>query len=267
MNNILRIYYSLLFFLLIDYAGFFINYTPWSSVKQLPYSEVSYLLKLLNPHPPIWILTLLFLPGLVFSFLCIFNPKKYLKIITSVFICITFRILYSYGYVGHHNHIWMLSSVLMVFFSSDQSLKSKNNLFIIRLTQAMLLCHYFISGLWKIRTLISENFSLSFKELLLEIVAYANTARAFEFHPFVKILLYKHPELLSFGYFFAVLFQITALLPVFFPRFIIPYGVLAILFHFSVGLTAGIYFSHTVLAILFFLIIVEPMINETKKEP
>ena len=93
--------------------------------------------------------------------------------------------------------------------------------------------------------------------MLLETMAYAQAARGLEFHEFVKVLIYQHPELLSIGMFCAILFQLTALFPIFFNNLIVLYGILAILFHLSVGITAGIYFAHTVLAILFFFIIAE----------
>ena len=260
MNNALQIYYSLLFYLLFSRAVFFINSIPWSAVQNMPASHIAGFLKYFNP--PIWILSLLFLSGLFFCFLCIFHPQKYLKIVTSVLVCAIFLILYSYKHIGHHNHIWMISSILMCFFSPDQALKSKTNCFIIRLTQALLLSHYFISGLWKLRTLFSVKFAIPFKDILSEAIAFAQTTRSLEFHIFVKVLLYQHPELLSVGFFCALLFQLTSLLPVFFNNLIILYGVLAVLFHFSMGIISGIYFSHTVLAILFFLIIVETMMKD-----
>lgn len=262
MNKILQIYYSLLFYILFNRAMVFINEIPWPTVKHIPFpnNEVVFFFRLFNP--PIWILSLIFLSGLFFCFLCIFKPRVYLKIITSVFALVIFLILYAHT-DGHHNHIWMISSVLMCFFSSDQSLRSKNY-FVLRLTQALLLSHYFISGLWKIRVLISQKFAFSFEEQLSESLAFANTYHALEFHIFAKKLLYQYPELLSFGYFCALLFQMTALLPVFFNRLIIPYGICAILFHFSVGFITGIYFAHTVLAVLFFLIIAETMMKDQK---
>ena len=259
MNNVLKIYYSFLFYLLFSRATVFINNIPWSSVENMPTSHISSFLKYFNP--PIWILSLFFLSSLFFCFLSIFHPLRYLRIITSVLVCAVFLILYLHKYTGHHNHIWMISSVLMCFFSINQDLNSKTNGFIIRLTQALILSHYFISGLWKLRILFSAKFTIPLKDMLLEAIAYAQTIRGLEFHPFVKILLYQYPELLSVGLFCALLFQLTALLPFVFNNLIVLYGILAVLFHLLVGIIAGIYFSHTVLAILFFLIIIENMMK------
>ena len=259
MNNVLKIYYSLLFYLLFSQAGMFINNIPWLSIEDMPASHISSFLEYFNS--PVWLLSLLFLSSLFFCFLSIFHPLKYLRIITSVLVCAVFLILYPYRYTGHHNHVWMISSVLMCFFSSSQGLKSKTNYFIIRLIQALILSHYFISGLWKLRALFSVKFAIPFKDMLLETMAYAQTIRGLEFHVFVKILLYQYPELLSVGFFCTLLFQLTALFPVIFNNLIVLYGILAILFHLLVGITAGVYFSHTVLAILFFLIIIETMMK------
>ena len=249
MNNVLKIYYSLLFYLLFIRAKVFINDIPWLTVKEVQNNYINSFLKL---NPPVWLLSLLFLASLLFCFLSIFRPIKYLKIITSVLACAVFLILYSFRYTGHQNHIWMISSVLMCFFSSDQDLRSKKNIFIIRFMQALLLSHYFISGLWKLRTLVSAKFTIPLKDMLLETMAYTNIAGGLEFHAFIKILLYQYPWLLSIGYFCALLFQLTSLLPVIFNNLVVLYGILAILFHFLIGIAAGIYFSHTVLAILFF---------------
>ena len=264
MSNVLQVYYSLLFYLLFSRAEFFINDIPWSSVKNISTNYINSLANYFNP--PIWILSLLFLLSLFFAFLCIFRPLRLLRIITSVLACTIFLILHSYKTIGHHNHIWMISSVLMCFFSPDQGLKSRPNRFIIRLIQALLLSHYFISGWWKLRTLLSAKFEIPFKDMLLEAMAYAQTLRGLEFHPFVQILLYQYPELLSVGFFCALLFQLTALLPVALNKLTVLYGFLAISFHLLVGLTAGVYFSHTVLAILFFLIILEFMMRDGKQD-
>ena len=102
--------------------------------------------------------------------------------------------------------------------------------------------------------------------MLLEAMAYAQSARGLEFHVFVEFLLYQYPELLSVGFFCALLFQLTSLLPVIFNNLTVFYGILAVLFHLLVGVTAGIYFSHTALAILFFLIIVETMMKRDNKK-
>ena len=194
----------------------------------------------------------------------IFYPHKYLKIISSVFVLFLFSITFSYGKIHHSSHIWMISSILMVFFFLDKPLKSKINYFMLRLMQALLLSHYFISGLWKIRSLLSSKFAFSFKEIVSEYIAYDLAESGIEANMFLKILLYQYPELLSFGFLCVLLFQLTSIIPVFLDKFFILYGVLAILFHLSTGIVLGVYFTPTVLAVLFFLIISEEMIKNER---
>ena len=251
MNKVfLQTYYSLLFYIVFKYTPSFLYRIP----SQIPdYDLFAYPLNFLSP--PVWIHSLLFLCCLLSCLLCIFIPNKYLKIITSALVLLIFSIKYSYGKIGHENHIWMISSVLMCFFSLDKTLNSKTNLFIIRLAQTLLLSHYFISGLWRFRYL-SE---YSLKDMALEVVAWTLTIYVNEPSIFLKILLHQYPEVLYFGFFCVLIFQISSLVPVFLNRFFVFYGVLAILFHILTSIAIGVYFFSTVPAVLFFLIIAETM--------
>ena len=120
----------------------------------------------------------------------------------------------------------------------------------------MLLSHYFISSLWKIRKMASSHFEFSLLEIVLEYIAYSLEDKMY---PLLKILLYDYSWLLSLGYFCVLLFQLTALTPIIFNRFFKFYGILAVLFHLSTGIILSIYMSSTVLAVIFFLIIAESM--------
>ena len=62
-----------------------------------------------------------------------------------------------------------------------------------------------------------------------------------------------------------LLFQLSALTPIFLNRYFKLYGVLAVLFHLSTGIAMDIYFVQTVMSVLFFLIIAES-IREYKFE-
>ena len=154
-------------------------------------------------------------------------------------------------------HAFILSSVLACFFNDKKTLNFSWNFFILRLTQGVLLSHYFISGLWKIRRMILTHFEFSFQEILTEHIVYALVD--YDKHFLFKFLLYENPWFLSLGYFCVLLFQLTALTPIFFNRWFKLYGVLAILFHFSTSIVLGVYFWETVLAVLLFLIIAESM--------
>ena len=240
---LLQIYYSLLFCIVFRYNHYFLYEVP----SQVPnYNLFAYPLNFLNL--PIWTHSLFFLCCLFFCLLCVVISHKYMKLITSILVLLIFSIKYSYGEVDHENHIWMISSVLMCFFSVDKTLNSKTNLFTLRLVQSVLLSHYFISGLWKIRHL-SE---YSLKGMILEMSAWAFTAYAKEPNIFSKILFYQYPEILYLGFLCTLIFQLFSWIPVFLNKFFVLYGILAILFHISTSVVIGVSFRSTVFAVLFF---------------
>ena len=260
MKNIfLQIYYCLLLYVLITQCHFFFNNPP----SELPeYVMFAYPLKFLNL--PIGIHFIFFCFALFFCLSCIFYPSKYLKITTSILFLIVFSIKFSYGKINHHFHSWMLSSILMCFLSCDKKLTSQTNLLVLRLTQSILLSHYFISGLWKLRSLVSTKFQFSFKEILSEHIIYGITQQGGEISEPLNFLLFQYPELLSAGFLCVLLFQISALVPVFFNQLFLFYGILAILFHISTGIALGFCYTPTVLAILLFLVIAEIIIKDEK---
>lgn len=246
----LQTYYGLLFYIVFKCTQDFLH---GSSLQTLNYVSFTYPLIFLNL--PVWTHSLFLLCCLGSCVLCILIPNRYLKIITSVLVLLIFSLRYSYGKIDHENHIWMISSVLMCFVSSEKSLNSKENLFTLRLTQALLLSHYFISGLWKLRYL----FEYSIQDMTLEVIAYTLIRYANEPNIFLKALLYQYPIVLYFGFFCILIFQLSSLAPVFLNRFFVLYGILTALFHISTGITISVYFLSTVPAVLFFLIIAEVM--------
>ena len=144
------IYYSWLFFIVYILLRPHLNgVTP----PVLEYVLFAFPFNLWNP--PLWFHPLIGLLALFFCLFCVLIPHKYLKILCSVFVLLFISIEYSYGKVSHSRHVWMLSSVLMCFLSSDQTLKSKSNYLTLRLMQALILSHYFMSGLWKMRSLFA----------------------------------------------------------------------------------------------------------------
>ena len=260
MNHIFfKIYYTLFLYILFGHSYDFFNTYP----SRIP-AYVMFASPLNFFDFPIWIHSIIFLSSLLLCFLCILSPSKYLRILTSVFILLFFSIKYSYGKIDHSYHIWMISSVLMCFVFPSQPITSKINQFFIRLTQSLLLSHYFISGLWKLRSIIASDFQTSFSEMTKEYIAYGLAESGIEVNMFLGIILYKFPWLLSFGYLFVLGFQLSSLVPVFFNRLFVFYGFLAVLFHFLTGFTLNIYFTPTVLAVLFFLIITEFLIEKEK---
>ena len=249
MKLFLQIYYSFLFIVLYNKLNKLINFDSDIAPDYIFFAKpLKFFLK-------VEIHDLIFLCSLFFVLCSILKPYRLLRILTAVFILIFFSIIYSYGKIYHSSHAFILSSVLVCFFDENKNLNFKRNFFTLRLVQGILLCSYFMSGLWKLRFMISSNFTFSFNELIMNYISYTLVSQ--DLHPILKFLLYEEPWLLSFAYFCVLVFQLTSLVPIIFDRWFRVYGVLAILFHLSTGLVLGIYFYQTVLAVLAFFILAE----------
>ena len=252
MKLFLQIYYSFLFIVIYQRGYWFIN-----SVSDLGPDYIFFAKPLGFFNLPVEIRSVIFLLTLFFLCFAIFKPQRILRILTSLLVLILFSILYSYGKINPSSHAFILSSVLVCFFNENRGLNSKQNFFILRLIQGVLLSHYFMSGLWKLREMISTRFEFSLSEIVTEYIAYKYFDQ--NMHFLLKLLLYEQAWLLGFGYFCVLLFQLSALTPILLNRYFKLYGVLALLFHFSTGIFFSVYFSPTVLAALFFFIIAESM--------
>ena len=256
---LLRIHYSMLFFLLFTRSARFFNRNSAPIVEYIMFARP---LNMFNPS--FWIHCIIVFLGLLFCLVCLLKPNKYFQIAATFFFLLTISIYISFSGKGEHlYYIWMISSFCLCFFSLQKSLNSRRNYTILRLIQGLLLSHYFLSGMWKVCSMIQAKFQFSFKDIVFEYVAYT-LARGRDANPLLDMLLYQIPELLSIGFLFVLLFQLSSLIPVIFDRFFILYGVFALIFHFSVGLLLGIYFIPLALAVLFFLIICEFMIKSEK---
>lgn len=256
MNLILlRIHYGILFFLLFSQSFRIFN----ANLPVIDYVMFARFLNMFNPS--FWIQCIIWFLSLFFCLVCLLRPNKYFQILATCFFLLSISIYISCLGKGEHlYYAWMISSFCLCFFSLQKPLNSKRNYTVLRLIQGLLLSHYFLSGVWKLYSMIQAKFKVSFKDIVIEYIAFT-LARGRELHPILEIFLYQTPELLSIGFFCVLLFQLSSLIPVIFDRFFILYGVFALLFHFSVGLLLGIYFNPTVLAALFFLIICEFMIK------
>ncbi|MDE0092723.1 MAG: hypothetical protein OXN83_05520 [Oligoflexia bacterium] len=252
MKLLLQIYYSFLFVIIYeiyDRTSWFVNL---DFALELNYIFFAKPLGFFNL--PAEIHSVIFLMVLFCCLLSIFKPWRALRVLTAFFTLVFFSVLYSYEKMDYLYHAFILSSVLVCFFNENEDLNSRPNLFTLRLIQGALLSHYFMSGLWKLRKMISSDFEFSMQEIAMGSVVDTLVER--NIYPILKFLL-DEPWPLSFGYFCVLIFQLTALTPVFLNRFFKLYGVLALLFHFWTGLIVIDYFEPTVLAVLFFLILAE----------
>ncbi|MDE0092724.1 MAG: hypothetical protein OXN83_05525 [Oligoflexia bacterium] len=249
MRLFLQTYYILFFYILYNRVYQFVNFI-------LPLEpDYVFFAKLLSVFKQ-EIHSVIFLLALFCCLLSIFKPWRSLRVLNSLFILILISIVSSYGKIDYPYHAFVLSSVLVCFFNENKDLNSRPNFFILRLIQGMFLSHYFMSGLWKLREMISVRFEFSLYEIAGTYIAYTLTPGGT--NPIVELVLHN-PWLLSFGYFCVLIFQLTALIPVFLNQFFKLYGVLALLFHLSTGVSMDVYFVPTVMMVLFFFIIAESM--------
>lgn len=152
----------------------------------------------------------------------------------------------------------------MLFFSSKSLLNSKHNIFLIRLIQSLILSHYFISGIWKLKTILNLEYSLEM--LALEQVAYALLEKGLNNHFLLDFFgLYYGSKVLGYGFFLIIVFQLSCIIPILLNRYFLLYGFLSILFHTSTAIALFISFKPTVMACLFFLILTELMLKYEKK--
>ena len=264
MNQIFeKSFYSLLLFILLSESRFFLNkvhsiFPDEYVLFSYPLNFITHSYQVSSKNMTI-LLAVFFLISIFFCILPILFKNKIFKILACSFFCVTFSLQYSYQGITHANHIWFISSFLMLFFCSESNLNSNYNKLIIRLIQSLHLSHYFISGLWKLRSVISSRFEHSLTERIMEYISYSSI------NPdYVNLVLeFFDPitgaQLLGFGFALAIIFQLSCILPIIFNSFFILYGVLTILFHISTGIVLNIYFNNTVLACLFLLILVEFM--------
>ena len=141
-----------------------------------------------------------YLLSLSFCLSAIVSNKKILKCFAVFCFLITFSINFSYGNIRHNSHPWLISSFLMLFFSSKFLLNSKHNIFLIRLIQSLTLSHYFISGVWKLKTIFNSEYSL--EVLALEQVAYSLFEEGLNNHFLLDFFgLYYGSKVLGYGFF------------------------------------------------------------------
>ena len=134
----------------------------------------------------------------------------------------------------------------------------------IRLIQSLILSHYFISGIWKLKTILNLEYSLEM--LALEQVAYALLEKGLNNHFLLDFFgLYYGSKVLGYGFFLIIVFQLSCIIPILLNRYFLLYGFLSILFHTSTAIALFISFKPTVMACLFFLILTELMLKYEKK--
>lgn len=205
----------------------------------------------------------IYLLGLSLTLLLTLNANILLRAFQIFLMLLFYSILYSNGKIPHSAHLWILSTLLMLFIQKRQSLLHNTNLFIIRLIQSIALSHYFISGSWKLKN-IGNLFSFSFSEhTILEHIYYAIAEGNGPAAIIQNFLFIIDPIYLGLGFYLVIIFQLSCIIPIIKQRYFKYWGYCAILFHVSTGIFMGIWFQGTIAALVFFFIFTEHILSNT----
>lgn len=244
-------YYVILTFILYSNGRFFLSASPEQADFILFAEPFSFALQSHFSFPVLY-LTTIFL-----SLACIVKPHIGLRLLVSAFFLILLSIKFSYGKINHSEHIWMISSLLACLASSNKPIWDFKNLLAIRLMQSTLLCFYFISGLWKLRSLGFSGWSEASLEHIAYTIAEGNGPTGF----MQQLLMVDKVWLTTTGFTLVVLFQISSIVPVISMKYFKIWGLGAVLFHLSTGLALGIWFNSTALAAILFLIFFQNLLE------
>lgn len=186
-------------------------------------------------------------------------PKTIIRFAVAVFMSFLLLVYYWGAHMSHTYHAWVICLYVMCFLNADQELDKGNNLSIIRLAQSLLLSHYFIAGLWKVRTMFAFDNLTVFLNYPLDLVA-SSLAEGQWINYGIIVMIKEWPGVIVFGWMSVVVFQLSTIVPIIKGRGYMVWGLLALGFHFIGGLFLGVWFAQTVLTLLFFLVITEGLL-------
>lgn len=243
-------FYFLAFYELFKDGAYFLN-------LNMPNPNYVMFAKLLNvfAYGP-WIYPVFYILGILTLALTIFFNQLIFRIAASFFILLLISMKYSFGHIDHSQHAWMISSVILCLINTDKDLHAEWNHFVLRLTQSLLLCPYFIAGIWKLRDLHFPLAGIAFNNISSAIAEGSGP------NHFIKnILFVDFPFLVTLGFIAVILFECSAFVPIVTGKYFRTWGILAILFHFATGVAMGIRYSDKVILLGFFFIFSEYLIE------
>ena len=205
-----------------------------------------------------------YLLTLLSALLCMVRSERIFRLLCCALVACLYTLKFSFGKISHESYPWVISSFFMIFLSHKSPLYKSNNLLIIRLTQTMLLSHYFIAGIWKIRDLYTLD-SITKSNLGLEQVA-LSFVHGDSPNIFFMNTIAKYPMALALSFVLVVALQISTIFPIVFQRGFKQWGFLFLLFHLLMGISMGAWFVNNALAIVFFLIVTEVLLAELKSQ-
>ncbi len=191
----------------------------------------------------------------------IFPEKLPLRLLT--FLLFTLVVCNQFTFEMHVNmlgHAWVIVSFALCFWSRRLERQAQ----VLRVIQVLLLAHYFMSGLWKVRYLAKNLIDHPAGAVIYSTVFDPIAECIFEgnfIRPELIEALVHHPGFATLGWISVIAFQIFAFVPVTQPRYVRTWGIMAVAFHVTIGLVMGIWFTSTMLAALYFLDVVPDVIG------
>lgn len=166
---------------------------------------------------------------------------------------------YSYGKIDHYTHIWFYCGFVLIFLgnSSDHD-KNKT---ILKSCQYLTLSLYAISGVWKLVYLFKGLQNYSFSELAREPLATSLVAGIVQNNSAAN-MLFNLQGVAIVGFVLVLIFQLLNFSLLFTPRFLLPLGYAAILFHILNGFIMNLFFLPTILCLLLFFPFAKALENE-----
>jgi hypothetical protein len=216
-----------------------------------------------NSTDPYWLGLFLFVTFFIVLVVNIIYQKRFLRVLAFLLLVLTLSLVYSFGKINHFYHIWIYSSFFIIFIDDQQALLSAKNLIFCRLSQTALLLQYFSAGLWKLRSYGISLISIKEVEaIVMEHIAHGVIESSLPMNSIRSFLVYDEPKLLTFGFLSVLTFQCVCGLGAFAQRGFLVLGVGAFFFHFSSGLTLGIWYFATAIASAFYLIFLESLLKD-----
>lgn len=147
----------------------------------------------------------------------------------------------SHAKVSHSSVGWILTSLFIVLLNFDGK-SSRKNLFLFKSAQTTLLWLYFLSGLWKWRSLFSGGSLFEISASLQYSVA-MQAIQADSYHPIIMLLM-DLPAMVIFAFWLALVsLQVGAVFLVFKDQWLPKLGFALILFHLATDLMMNISFA------------------------
>lgn len=213
-----------------------------------------------NPVLIIFILSIFLLVSLAF---CLWRLDRTSRFLVALLGSVLLHTAFSFGKINRTQHLWILSSYLMIFFDVKKSFSQKPNALIYDLIQSILLATYFVSGLWKLRGWI-EHSDTSLREGVLNFIA-LSVGEGNGPHVVLYPLLMENTWILVVGFILALIFQLSTPVAIFQRQYRSLWGLFACIFHFLTGYVMGVWFNPQLVTVLFFLIFV-PMLEKDLKQ-